>query len=136
MRCLLAIAWLLAAIPGHAEIAIVAGKASPLEKLSEREVADIFLARTTQLPDGSRVKPVELRESTYKADFYRGISGKTLPQMSSYWTTLIFTGKGRPPKGIDALGGLIEQLNRDPHAVAYLPASQIGDSLKVLYIFR
>ena len=54
------------------------------------------------LADGNRVQPMELSDLGYKAIFYREISGKTLPQINSYWTTLIFTGKGKPPKNIDA----------------------------------
>lgn len=136
MRRLLAICAFLLASASHAELVVVAGKGSPIGKLGEREVADIFLARTSHLVDGSRVKPVELRESAYKATFYREISGKTLPQINSYWTTLIFTGKGRPPLSIDEVSRLIELLNSDPHAIAYLPLGQIGESLKVLYVFR
>lgn len=136
MRCLLALVFFLLAPVSHAELAVVAGRDSPIEKLGEREVADIFLAKVSHLADGSRVKPVELRDSAYKADFYRGISGKTLPQINSYWTTLIFTGKGKPPRGVDEVERLIEVLNNDPHAIAYLPLGQTRASLKVLYIFR
>jgi hypothetical protein len=139
MRRLLAIVLFLLATASHAELAVVAGKGSPIDKLGEREVADIFLARTHHLADGSRVRPVELRDSAYKADFYRGISGKTLPQINSYWTTLIFTGKGKPPRSVDELERLVELLNSDPQAIAYLPLGQIGqlgESLKILFVFR
>ncbi len=136
MRRLLALIALLAATSSYAGLAVVVGKGSAIEKLDQREVANIFLAKTTQLPDGSRVKPVELNDNGYKTLFYREISGKTLAQINSYWTTLIFTGKGRPPKNIEEAGRLIELLNSDPHAISYLPLGQITESVKVLYIFR
>lgn len=136
MRRLLALLALLLASASHAELAVVVGKDSPLDKLDEREVADIFLAKITRLADGSRVNPVELRDSAYKALFYREISGKTLPQINSYWTTLIFTGKGKPPRNIDEEKRLLELLNSDPHAISYIPVGQIRESLKVLYVFR
>lgn len=41
--------------------------------------------------------------------FYREIAGKTLPQINSYWTTLIFTGKGKPPRSIDETDGTAGQ---------------------------
>lgn len=136
MRLLLGLIVLLAATASHAELAVVAGRSSPIEKLDEREVANIFLAKTTHLPNGNRVKPIELSDSGYKAVFYREISGKTLPQINSYWTTLIFTGKGRPPKSIEETSRLIEVLNNDPNTISYLPLGQITESVKVLHIFR
>lgn len=136
MRALLGLIALLAATAGHAELVVVAGRGSPIEKLDQREVANIFLARTTHLADGSRVRPIELSDSGYKAAFYREISGKTLAQVNSYWTTLIFTGKGKPPKGIGEPSRLAEALNSDPYAITYIPLGQITESMKVLYVFR
>lgn len=120
----------------HAEIAVVASKASPIDKLDGHEVADIFLAKTNYLRDGSRVTPLELRENPFRASFYRDISGKTLPQINSYWTTLIFTGKGKPPRNVEALEQLVELLESSPNAITYLPLEQVSGTLKVLYILR
>lgn len=120
----------------QAELAVVAGKNSPIEKLDGREVADIFLAKITRLADGQRVTPLELRDSTFRASFYRGIAGKTLPQINSYWTALIFTGKGKPPRSIDEIDRLMELLANDPHAITYLPLDQVSKATKVLYVFR
>lgn len=120
----------------HAEIAVVAGKTSPIDKLDAREVTDIFLAKTSYLRDGSRITLLELRENPFRAAFYRDISGKTLAQINSYWTTLIFTGKGKPPRTVEVLDRLVEQLESDPHAITYLPLEQVGSALKVLYILR
>lgn len=136
MRGLFALAALLFAMTCQAELAVVASKSSPIDKLGEREVADIFLAKTSHVADGQRVRPVELNDSTFKAVFYRKISGKTLAQVHSYWTTLIFTGKGRPPKNLDDVEKLVELLNNDPHAIAYLPLGQVSASMKILYLFH
>jgi hypothetical protein len=120
----------------HADIAVVAGKASPIDKLDAREVADIFLAKTSYFRDGSHVTPIELRENPFRASFYRNISGKTLPQINSYWTTLIFTGKGKPPRNVEVLERLVEQLETNPDTITYLPLEQVSGTLKVLYILR
>ena len=136
MRLALALAFLLLATASHAEIAVVAGRASQIAKLNEREVADIFLAKTSQLADGHRVNPLELRESGLKESFYRVICGKSLAQVNSYWTTLIFTGKGKPPRSIEGVEQLIARLNSDPQAIGYLPLDQVGASMKVLHVLH
>lgn len=135
-RLLGLIALLAVSCASHADLAVVAARGSPIERLDAREVADIFLAKTTRLPDGSRVQPLELSDEGVKAEFYREISGKTLPQINSYWTTLIFTGKGRPPRNVEEIHRLIELLNSNPYAITYLPKGRITESMKVLHVFR
>jgi hypothetical protein len=136
MRHLLGIFLLLLATTSHAELVVVAGKDSLIEKMDKRQVADIFLAKTTRLIGGSRVQPIELLNNDAKATFYFEISGKTIAQVNSYWTTLIFTGKGKPPKNVKEIGRLTEILNSDPYAITYLPLNQITESMKILHVFQ
>lgn len=136
MRQLLTALLLFTASIAQAELAVVVSIDSPVQQLAGNEVAKIFLAKTNRLSDGNRVKPVELTDAQVRAQFYRKISGKTLPQIRSYWTTLIFTGKGRPPKAVKKASRLVEALNRDPYAIGYLPMDLVTDSVKVVHTFN
>lgn len=136
MRHLLLAFILLVSADINAEIAVVVDIKSPVDKVDQREVANIFLAKTNRFPDGRRVRPIELSDDGIKASFYYKISGKTLPQINSYWTTLIFTGKGKPPRNIDKTPHLIEMLRNDPQAITYLPLEQITDSMRVIHILH
>jgi len=134
MRLLLGlIGLLLCAGVNAGGLVVVVDKSSPVTRLDQREVASIFLAKTNRIELGGRVVPLELNDTPFRQLFYRQISGKSLAQINSYWTTLIFTGKGRPPKKVGALTELIELLASDPHAITYLPADQITDSMKVVH---
>ncbi len=113
--------------------AIVVGKSSPIDELNEREVTRIFLAKTTRLHEKENISPHELSNEATQEAFYREISGKSLSQINAYWTTLIFTGKGRPPKKIGALTQLIEVINNNPNSITYLPTNQVTDAMKVVY---
>ncbi len=136
MRLKLATLLLLVASATQAQFAVVASIGSPVQELDRRQVANIFLARTNRLPNGGKAKPLELNDEQVKARFYHEVTGKTLPQINSYWTTLIFTGKGRPPHNVDNRQRLIEALNSNPNAISYLPLDQVPDGLKVLYVIR
>ena len=127
---------MLAATTVNAEILVVVGKASPIENINERDVSNIFLAKTNHLADGSLITPLKLSDQNYESNFYHKISGKTPSQLSSYWTTLIFTGKGKPPKEFNDKKKLVEELTKNPSAIAYLPAEQLSDQMKVIYTFR
>lgn len=127
---------LLLSLTARAELVVVVGKDSPVEQLARSEVANIFLAKTNRLANGSRIQPLELSDEKVKAVFYQMISGKTLPQINAYWTTLIFTGKGRPPKNIDQASRLIEKLENDPRAISYLPQEKVNESMRVVHTFH
>lgn len=136
MRLLIATVLLSLTGMTQAEIVVVAGKDSRIDQLDERQVANLFLAKTNRLDDGSRVKLFELSDNRYRESFYKEIAGKSLPQIKSYWTTFIFTGKGRPPKTVDQARELIELLNKDPDAIGYMPLNQADGAVKVLYVLR
>lgn len=136
MRRLLAILIMLVSLSAQAEMAIVVSRDSPVGQLDKREVANIFLAKTNRINGGHRIQPLELNDENAKAIFYQRITGKSLPQINSYWTTLIFTGKGHPPKSFETIKRVLDILKTDPYAITYLPIDQVDDSMKVVHTFR
>ncbi|MDH5387566.1 MAG: hypothetical protein OEY06_03845 [Gammaproteobacteria bacterium] len=119
-----------------AEIVVVASLDSPISKMSQREVTNIFMAKTNRNSEGKRVTAIELSDSDCKTEFYKVITGKTISQLKSYWSKLIFTGKGKPPRSFDENKSLVEELNNNDYAVTYIPANQLTQSMKVVYDFR
>ncbi|MDH5784869.1 MAG: hypothetical protein OEZ16_04575 [Chromatiales bacterium] len=117
------------------EIAVVVPIKSPIQELTTHEVANIFLSKTTRSDEGLRIKTLELNSKEYKALFYGKISGKSLSQLKSYWSTIIFTGKGMPPKSFDNTSGLILELKQNDLAITYLPYDQVDTSMRVVYSF-
>ena len=136
MRQFIALLPLLLAATVQAEILVVVGENSPIETLNEKQVANIFLAKTNRLAGGGRVTPLELSGQEHKANFYHRISGKSPSQINSYWTTLIFTGKGKPPKEYRERKNLLHELDSNPGAITYIPAEQLSGRMKVVYTFH
>jgi len=134
MRYLLGIFFVIVSTVAYTEdFAVVVNKNSSVNSLDKRQVANIFLAKMTRIRGNGRVTPLELHDTAFQAHFYHEISGKTLSQINSYWTTLIFTGKGRPPKKIAEINQLIEAINSNPHAITYLPVDHITGSMKIVH---
>lgn len=115
------------------DFAVVVSKQSPLAQLDKRDVANIFLAKTHQAGMAKRIVPLELIDQEYQRTFYQEIAGKSLAQINSYWTTLIFTGKGRPPRQVSDETQLIDALMRNPNAITYLPLERITEQMKVVH---
>ena len=116
----------------QADMVVVVAKNSSIAELTERQIKRIFLSKTRRL-DGSRIQTLELSNVDLKAQFYQKVAGKNLRQLNSYWTTLIFTGKGKPPKNVDKAETLLNELSGNPSAIAYMPVEYLDDRLKVVH---
>jgi hypothetical protein len=119
----------------NSHVVVVVAKNNPLNVLGDTHIADIFLSRTNRFPNGDKAIPIELTNLTLRNNFYRSITGKSPNQLAAYWTTLVFTGRGRPPKGYQNIKQLIYRLEHQPGAIAYIDNSQVTDDLKVVYRF-
>ncbi len=120
----------------NGRIVVVVSDQSGIESLDNQQVANIFLARTKIFPNGNHAIPVELNDNNIRSLFNQGISGKTPSQLNAYWTTLVFTGKGKPPKRISDNEKLYNQLIENPDTIGYIFENQIHDKkLKVVYRF-
>ncbi len=117
------------------DIAIVISRTFNANSLDKASVARIFLAKTNHI-NSIRVKVFELKNSSYKKQFYKKVSGKSLAQLRSYWTRLIFTGKAQPPKQLKNREDLIQKMQDDSTVISYLPLSEVADEMKVLYTVR
>jgi len=130
---LLSLGILATGTPVYSDLVVVVAKSSEIPQLSQREVQRIFLAKTRYASNGQRLEPYELSNDDYKSYFYKQISGKDLSQLNSYWTTLIFTGKGKPPKSVGHRNSLLDKLLRNPKAISYIPEEYLDDRFKVVH---
>jgi len=120
---------------GLCDMVVVVSKDSPVDALENQQIANIFLTRTNRYPNGHKATPIELSHSQIRESFYQQISGKTPTQLMAYWTTLIFSGKGKPPRGFGDIHSLITRLENSPGSISYLSLSQVTDDLKIVYRF-
>jgi hypothetical protein len=114
---------------------VVMAKDAKVHTLDNQHVANIFLTRTNRFPNGLKAIPIELKNSEIRANFYEEISGKNPTQLMAYWTTLIFSGKGKPPKGYNNVGALISRLENNLGCISYMSLAQVTDDLKIVYRF-
>lgn len=124
---------LLSVNSAFAEMVVVVAKSSVVTNLTEREVRRIFLSKMSRLNNGERIQPFELSNQEYKAEFYHKVTGKTLHQLNSYWTALIFTGKGKPPRNLDDTQALLTEVVANPAAITYMPSEYLNEHLRVIH---
>jgi ABC-type phosphate transport system substrate-binding protein len=113
-------------------VAVVSAK-SPINALSKTQVTDIFLGRANRFPDGTPAVPIDQSEGTAAhAEFYASFAGRTSAQVKAYWSRIIFTGRGQPPKAVSNDSEVKQLLANDPRAIGYIDRSAVDSSVKVL----
>ena len=93
-----------------AEVAVIVHPASGIESLTEDDIARLFLGKSKSFPGGAQAVPINQNEgSAAREKFNEAVCKKNASQYKAYWSQLVFTGKGTPPKdGGDDAGVMLD----------------------------
>ncbi|WP_426195649.1 hypothetical protein [Massilia sp. DWR3-1-1] len=117
----------LSAVPAFAEVVAVVGAKSPAASMSNEQVAQFFLGKSTTMtpidqPDGNSVRN----------EFYKKVADKDASQAKALWSKLVFTGKATPPKEVASSADVKKAVAADPKAIGYLEKSAVDATVKVV----
>ncbi len=117
-----------------AELVLIANKNAAMNTLNKKQIIDIYMGRSTTLPNGEKVTPLDLEEkSTIKALFYRSIVNKDLSEVNSYWAKLLFSARATPPRTVKSTTELLAEIDKNPSAIGYIDDTEIlTDRVKVI----
>lgn len=119
-----------------AELVVVTGPKSGVDRLSKQEVIFLFMGRWRLLPSGIQAMPIDQAiDSPERADFYHRLVNKEASEIKAYWSRLVFSGGSRPPYAAESREELIRLLNSNPGAIGYLDRSQIDGRLRIVFEF-
>jgi ABC-type phosphate transport system substrate-binding protein len=113
-------------------VAVVSAK-SAVRALTSDQLADIFLGRVSRFPNGVLAVPIDLRDGSPERDqFYAKITGKTPAQVKAYWSKIIFTGRGQPPKAVASDLDVKKFVADNVGAIGYIDAALLDDTVRAL----
>ena len=117
----------------QADIVAVVSAESSITRLSTSQLADIFLGKVSRFPDGSLAVPVDLSDGSAERDqFYAKVTGKTPAQIKAYWSKIIFTGRGQPPKAVQNGSDMKTYVAANIDAIGYIDSTMVDNSVRVL----
>lgn len=100
--------------------------------LSQDDINKLFTGRAKSFTDGKAAEPLNLAEAVaIRADFDQKALGRSSSQMKAYWSKLIFTGKGTPPKEMASEQEVLDAVAKNPAAIGYVSAGAVTGSVKV-----
>lgn len=120
----------------HAEIAVIVSASNANSALDQDTISRVFLGKTSTFPDGSQAIPVDQNEgSASREAFNDKVLGKSSSQLKAYWSRLIFTGKGTPPKESGSDADIKNLVAKNPNLIGYVDSSVVDSSVKVVFKF-
>lgn len=119
-----------------AEVAVIVSAQNPNISLDKTDIEQIFLGKKSTFPNGDKAVPVDQAEnSAVRDEFNQKALGKNASQLKAYWSRLIFTGKGTPPKESGNDADVIALVAQNPNLVGYVDSSAVDSSVKVMIKF-
>lgn len=115
-----------------AEIAVIVNPANSTS-LSEEDINGIFLAKMKSFPNGSPAIPINQEQSAAPAKVFNDkVVKKTDQQLKAYWSKLVFTGQGTPPKEVGSDAEVIKLVTDNPNIIGYVDSSAVTGGVKVI----
>jgi len=119
----------------YADNLVIITSVKNTKNLPLKDVARIYLGKATLIPDGDKFVPLNLSPSNpLYAEFSRKVLNKSVNQLRAYWAKRIFTGKGRPPKVIEAPQELKEIIAEDERYLGYLDREMADRTVRWVFV--
>jgi ABC-type phosphate transport system substrate-binding protein len=136
-----AIAWLVLALlmpaAGAAELLVIVSAKSPVTTLRADQVADIFLGQVGQFPDGGDAIALDQGVGSAQRDeFYAKVAAKTPALLKAYWSKMIFTGRGQPPREAPNSAAIRKLVAENRALIGYIDRSALDASVRPVLVLH
>ena len=117
-----------------ADVVVVVSASNANTELDEKQVYNIYMGKAKSFPDGEKALPVDQKKGSADRDSFREtVLQKSSSQLNTYWSRLIFTGKGTPPQESGDSSSVKDLISNNPNLIGYIDSADVDASVKVLY---
>lgn len=118
----------------HAELVIIIHPQNDAQ-INAKNVKRIFLGKEKKFSNGLETIPInQTTGSPAREAFDNNQLGRSSTQISAYWSKLVFTGKGVPPKEVLDDAAVISLVVNNKNAIGYIDSSKVNSDIKVIKI--
>lgn len=108
----------------QAEIIVVVNNANAAA-LTKNDVSRIFLGKM------KKYTPVNMSSgNALRAEFNKKALKKSSNQVKAYWSKLVFSGKGTPPKELASDAEIKAFVASNPNAIGYIDSASLDGTVK------
>jgi ABC-type phosphate transport system substrate-binding protein len=116
-----------------ADVKVIVNPSVTASSISASELKDVFLAVRTTV-DGAPVEPVLGKHGPTHEAFLKEYLGKSDVALTTYFRSLVFTGKAAMPKSLDSDAEIAAYVARTKGAIGYVSATANAPGTKTLDI--
>lgn len=102
--------------------------------LDAKKVQRIFLGKEKKFSNGSAVVPLNQVTNDLRNQFDSNVLGRSSTQVSAYWSKLVFTGKGIPPKELANDAAVVAAVAADAGAIGYVDSASVTGDVKTVSV--
>ncbi len=117
-----------------ADVKVIANSSVSADSITADELKQVFLVTSTSLSDGTHVQPVLEKDGPIHEAFVKTYLGKTDSALSTYYRSLVFTGRGLMPKSFNSESEVIAYIGRTKGAIGYVSAGASVAGVKTLKV--
>ncbi len=113
---------------------VIVGNLNGVDNISASDAKKLFLGKLKTLPNGTKPIVVEYPDgSAIREEFHSKVTQKSGSQLQAYWSQLVFTGKGTPPKEVSSSAAVIAEITSNSSVIGYIDSTEVTDQLKIIY---
>ncbi|MBL4865694.1 MAG: hypothetical protein JKY67_04885 [Pseudomonadales bacterium] len=103
-------------------------------EISQNDIKFIYKGQLKAFENGFLALPLnQNNDSDIRKNFLNKVVKATKAQYREYWIRKMFTGKGTPPRVVKGGDKVIkEYVSNNPSMIAYIAASSVDDSVRVV----
>ena len=104
--------------------------------INDSDISRIFLGKVKKFSTGDKITIINLKyKHETRNEFEKKVLNKSASQVKAYWSKLMFSGKGKPPKELPSDKDILAFVAANPGAIAYIAEASVDDSVKVIKTF-
>ncbi len=122
---------------GTSDLVVIVSARASVTALRSDQVADIFLSEANRFPDGSEAVAVDQGVgSPLRDEFYDRVARRSPALMKAYWTKMIFTGRGQPPREVANSAAVRKLVADNPGMIGYIERSALDATVRPVLAVR
>ena len=134
-KFLLCISVLLFSFSSLASVAVIVNSGNGAA-IDEGDISRIFLGKIKKFSTGDKITLVNLKyKQETRNEFEKKVLKKSASQVKAYWSKLMFSGKGKPPKELASDKDILAFVAANPGAIGYVAEGSVDGSVKVVKTF-
>ena len=119
------------------ELVVIVSARTPVPTLRPDQVAGIFLGEGNSFPDGGEAVALDQSVgSPLRDEFYRKVANRSPALMKAYWTKMIFTGRGQPPREAPSSATVRRLVADNPGMVGYIERTALDPSVRPVLVLK